>query len=146
MEKDQIRDRILAREQKMLAQAKSEIIGCGDFLSVNQLASHFDIRAEILAPALVEWELDNRIFSIEHEGCCLFPCYAFSTQDGLSPLPELEKILSILTPSKNSWSKAFWFFSLNGMLGGKRPRDLISTDATRVALAAQDEANGILHG
>lgn len=130
----------------MLAQAKSDILGCGDFLPVNRLAQHFNIRAETLTPALVKWEADSRIFSIEHEGCSLFPCYAFSTEPTLSPHPELKGILSILSPTKNGWSVAFWFFSPNGMLGGKRPRDLVSTDASRVSLAAQHEVDGITHG
>lgn len=130
----------------MLAQAKSEVLGCGDFLPVNRLAQHFNIRVETLTPALVEWELDNRTFSIEHEGGSLFPIYAFSTRTGLSPHPELKKILTLLSPTKDSWSLAFWFYSPNGMLGGKRPRDMISTDANRVTLAAQHEVDGILHG
>lgn len=146
VEKDEIRCRILAREQEMLAQAKNEILGCGDFLPVNRLAQHLSVPAEILTPALVEWGVGNRIFSIEHQGCSLFPCYAFSTQAGLSPYPELKEIISILSPTKGSWSMAFWFFSPNGMLGGKRPRDLVSTDAVHVILAAQDEVDGIIHG
>ncbi|RNF76779.1 DUF2384 domain-containing protein, partial [Pseudomonas putida] len=47
---------------------------------------------------------------------------------------------------QNSWSVAFWFYSPNGVLGGKRPRDLVSTDAFRVSLAAQHEVDGITHG
>lgn len=146
MKKAELRDRIHAREEAMLAQAKNDILGCGDFLPVNRLAQHFKIRPEILAPALVEWALENRIFSIEHEGCSLFPRYAFSTRAGLSPIPELKDTLSILSPTKDGWLMAYWFLSPNTMLGGRRPRDLISTDPIRVALAAQDEVDGILHG
>lgn len=146
MEKDDIWGRIFAKEREMLAQAKSDILGSGDFLPVNRLAQHFNIRAETLTPALVKWEADNRIFSIEHEGCSLFPCYAFSIEPTLSPYPELKGILSILSPTKSSWSVAFWFFSPNGMLGGKRPRDLVSTDASRVSLAAKHEVDGVTHG
>ncbi|OZY25836.1 hypothetical protein CJF40_23115 [Pseudomonas lundensis] len=104
VEKDDIRRRVIAREREMLAQAKSDILGCGDFLPVNRLAQHFNIRVEALTPALVKWEADNRIFSIDHEGCSLFPCYAFSTEPTLSPYPELKGILSILSPTKNSVS------------------------------------------
>lgn len=146
MERDELRDRIRVREQEMLAQAENEILRGGDFLPVSRLAQHFNTRAETLTPALVEWELDNRVFSIEHEGCRLFPCYAFSTQFGLRPHPALKEILSILSPTKNGWLLAFWFSSSNGMLGGKRPQDLIGTDETRVVSAAQHEAQGILHG
>lgn len=146
VEKDELRDRIRVREHEMLVEAKNDILGCGDFLPVNRLAQHFNIRTETLTPALVEWEVDSRIFSIEHESCSLFPIYAFSTQSGFRPHPELKEILAILAPTKDSWSIAFWFFSPNGVLVGKRPRDLISTDAIRVISAAQDEADGILHG
>ncbi|MCX2901469.1 antitoxin Xre/MbcA/ParS toxin-binding domain-containing protein [Pseudomonas mandelii] len=130
----------------MLIQAKNEILGCGDFLPVNRLAQYFNICAETLTPVLAEWESENRIFSIEHYDSSLFPCYAFSAQNSFTPHPQLKEILLLLTPTKDSWSVAFWFFSPNGMLGGKRPRDLLSTDAIRVVIAAQDEADGILHG
>lgn len=146
VERDELRDSIRAREHEMLTQAKNEILGSGDFLPVNRLAQRFNIPAETLTPALVEWEADNRIFSIEHEGFSLFPCYAFSAQSGLRPHPELKEVLTILFPTKVGWLMAFWFFSPNGMLGGKRPRDVICTDATRVILAAQHEVDGILHG
>lgn len=146
MDRDELRDRNRAREHEMLAQAKNEILCCGDFLPVTRLAQHLKTRAETLIPALVEWEIDNRIFSVEHEGCCLFPCYAFSTQFGIRPHPELKEILSILTSTKDGWMLAFWFASSNGMLGGQRPRDLLSMDATWVTLVAQHEADGILHG
>ncbi|WP_207262512.1 hypothetical protein [Pseudomonas sp. GW101-3H06] len=146
MDKKELLGKIRDREQKMLTQAKDEILGGGDFLPVNRLAELFSIRIETLTPALIEWEGDNRIFSIEHEGCYLFPRYAFSTRSGLTPHPALKEVLSILSPTKSSWLVAFWFSSSNGMLGGKRPRDLISSDAVRVILAAQSEVDGVLHG
>lgn len=146
VERDKLRDRNRAREHEMLAQAKNEILRCGDFLPVSRLAQYLNTRAETLTPALVEWKIDNRIFSIEHEDCSLYPCYVFSTQFGIRPHPELKEILSILSTTKEGWLLAFWFASSNGMLGGKRPRDLICTDAVRVTLAAQYEVDGILHG
>ena len=145
MEKDDLLNRIRDREQKMLTQAKDDILGCGDFLPANRLAQHFNVPTETLT-RLIEWEGNNRVFLIEHEGCNLFPKYAFSTRSGLCPHPELKEILSIFIPTKNSWAVAFWFFSPNGMLGGKRPRDMFCSDATRVILAAQDEVDGIIHG
>lgn len=146
MDSDELRDQNRAREHQMLAQAKDEILHCGDFLPVSRLAQHLNTRVETLSPALFEWEAERRMFSIEHEGCSLFPCYVFSTHLGIRPHPEMKEILSVLTPTKDGWLMAFWFASSNGILGGKRPRDLICADATRVTVAAQHEADGILHG
>jgi hypothetical protein len=135
-----------AREREMLAFAKAHILKCGDFLLVQDLARHLGIHVELLGPALKEWEAEQRIFAIDHDGYRFFPVYAFPSQGGACPIPGLSKVLSILCPLKDGWGVSFWFISPNGWLGGSRPMDLLSTEPSRVISAAYDEANRVTHG
>ena len=55
-------------------------------------------------------------------------------------------VIGILAGHKDGWGMAYWFQSVNGFLGGKRPQDLLATDPDRVIAAARDEVQGVLHG
>jgi len=134
------------REEKMVALARAHILTCGDFLLVQDLANHLGIDIAFLSPALMRWEADHRIFSIDHDGSKSFPVYAFPSQGGASPIPSLRDVLSVLCPMKDGWGISFWFISPNGWLGGKRPQDLLSTEPDRVISAAHEEASGVMHG
>jgi hypothetical protein len=134
------------REEEMVALARAQILTCGDFLHVQDLANHLGIHIELLSPALIRWEADHRMFSIDHDGCRFFPVYAFPSQGGASPIPGLRDVLSVLFPMKDGWGVAFWFISPNGWLGSKRPQDLLCTEPDRVISAAQEEASGVMHG
>lgn len=134
------------REEEMVALARAHILTCGDFLLVQDLANHLGIHIELLSPALMRWEAEHRIFSIDHDGCRSFPIYAFPSQGGASPIPGLRDVLSVLCPMKDGWGVSFWFISPNGWLGGKRPQDLLSTEPNRVISAAHEEASGVMHG
>ncbi|MHC8350962.1 hypothetical protein ACYZT7_16890 [Pseudomonas sp. RT4P38] len=134
------------REGEMDALARAQILTCGDFLLVQDLAIHLGIDFELLSLALMRWETDHRIFSINHDGCRYFPVYAFPSQGGASPIPGLRDVISVLCPMKDGWGVSFWFISPNGWLGGKRPQDLLSTEPDRVISAAHEEASGVMHG
>lgn len=134
------------REREMVELARAHILACGDFLQVQDLADYLGIHVEVLSPAIQEWEADQRIFSIVYESCRFFPAYAFPPQSGASPIPALRDVLSMLRPMKDGWGVSFWFISPNGWLGGKRPRDLLSTEPSLVISAARDEAVGVVHG
>lgn len=77
MDRDELRGRNRAREHEMLTQAKNEILRCGDFLPVTRLAQHLNTRAETLTPALVEWEVDNRIFRSNTKAAVCSPVMRF---------------------------------------------------------------------
>lgn len=134
------------REEEMVSFARAHILECGDFLLVQGLANHLGIYVELLSPALMEWEADHRIFSINHDGYRSFPVYAFPSEGGASPIPCLRDVLSVLCPMKDGWGVAYWFISPNGWLGGQRPQDLLSTEPSRVVSAAHEEASGVMHG
>lgn len=143
---DERRQTIGEREREMVTLARGHILTCGDFLLVQDLASHLGIHVELLSPALKKWEADHRIFSIDHDGSRSFPVYAFPSQGGASPIPSLRDVLSVLCPMKDGWGVSFWFISPNGWLGGKRPQDLLSTEPSRVISAAYEEADSVMHG
>jgi len=103
----------------MIDLARAHILACGDFLQVQDLARCLGVHVELLSSAIKEWEADQRIFSIDHDGCSSFPVYAFPPQGGASPIPALRDVLSIFRPMKDGWGVSFWFISPNGWLGGK---------------------------
>jgi len=143
---DQKRRTIEEREREMFDLARAHILACGDFLNVQDLARCLGVHVELLSSAIKEWEADQRIFSIDHDGCRSFPVYAFPPQGGASPIPALRDVLSILRPMKDGWGVSFWFITPNGWLGGKRPQDLLSSEPSLVISAARDEAVGVAHG
>ena len=145
-EKDEKRRTIEEREEEMVALARAHILTFGDFLLVHDLANHLGIHVELLGPALKEWEADQRIFSIDHDGCRFFPVCAFPSQVGASPIPGLRDVLSVLCRMKDGWGVSFWFISPNGWLGGRRPQDLLSNEPSRMVSAAHEEASSVMHG
>lgn len=134
------------KEDEMAALARAHILACGDFLLVQELANHLVVHVELLSPALKEWETDQRIFSIDQDGCRFFPVYALPSEGGASQIPGLRDVLSVLRPMKDGWGVSFWFISPNGWLGGKRPQDLLSTEPSRVVSAAHEEVSRVMHG
>jgi len=143
---DERRRTVEEREREIVTLAKAHILTCGDFLTVQDLANHLGTDVRLLSPALKAWEADHRIFSIEQDGCEYFPIYALPPQGGASPVAGLRDVLAILSPMKNSWGVSFWFVSPNGLLGGKRPKDLLANKPSLVISAALDEACGVMHG
>jgi len=71
--------------------------------------------------------------------------YCSSRQDWLDAA-SVADVIGILAGHKDGWGMAYWFQSVNGFLGGKRPQDLLATDPDRVIAAARDEVLGVLHG
>jgi hypothetical protein len=58
----------------------------------------------------------------------------------------LAEVIKVFAPHKNAWGIAYWFFSINSFLGGKRPQELLASHADRVVDAAIDEVQGVTHG
>jgi len=143
---DERRRTVEKREREAVALAKAHVLTCGDFLMLQDLANHLSTNARFLSLALKEWETDHRIFSIEQDGCEYFPTYAFRSLGGASPIAGLTDVLAILCPMKSSWGMSFWFISPNGLLGGKRPQDVLTNEPNLVISAALDEACGVMHG
>lgn len=129
------------REQQMLEIAKKAILDSGDFLSQDQTAQ----RLGLPPMSQDEWEAEGQVFSIQHAGSLLFPKYAFQGNAGHRPAPGLQAILDGLRAMKDGWGMVFWFASSNPFLGGRRPQQMLCSNAEKVLLAANEEILGITH-
>ncbi len=81
------------------------------------------------------WKKDRKIFAITRDGRDYFPRYTLGTD--FRPLPAVAAVLKIL-PWQSGERLAAWFESTSSFLGGKRPREVLASDPTWVARAAQD--------
>jgi hypothetical protein len=80
------------------------------------------------------WKNGKKVFALKHGGQDLYPNYLFD--DEYRPLDAVEKVIKALpgfTPSR----LASWFESPNGLLGGRRPREVLAEQPERVVEAAQ---------
>jgi hypothetical protein len=93
-----------------------------------------------------EWVASKRIFAVEIAEKQFFSFYALEPDKNFSPHSILAEIIKVFAERKNAWGMAFWFSAECGFLGGKRPKDLLGTQAQLVLAAAIDEVVGITHG
>ncbi|WP_052409739.1 hypothetical protein [Paraburkholderia oxyphila] len=89
------------------------------------------------------WTQDARIFAIELAGQTLYPAYLFD--DTGHPIPEVAEILRVCA-GYHPFRMASWFESTCSMLHGRRPREVLASDAAAVVAAAKDHVVGPVHG
>lgn len=131
---------------KMLSQTLDTIISSGDWLTVHDLAALAGAEPQEFGQQLARWEADGCIFSFNHKGIQLFPCYALDPACLYEPVERLSEIITVLATKKDGWSMACWFGYTNSYLGGKAPRTLLHSEPDKVLDAARDAVIGILHG
>ena len=83
-----------------------------------------------------KWKSDGRIFSVPHQGANYFPGYQFDGEG--QPLPVIAEVIRILH-ALSPWQLALWFTSHTGLVGDRRPVDLLTTEPARVVRAAEME-------
>lgn len=133
------------KEAQMLAKAKKAILESGDWLSAGQVAELAGFTSGNPSAQPNRWKHKGKVFALSHNGCDYFPAYGLDQAGGFRPLPAMAQVLDVFAGRKDGWGLAFWFASVNGMLGGKRPQDLLATAADRVIAAAEDEVAGVTH-
>ncbi|QBQ95919.1 hypothetical protein [Paraburkholderia pallida] len=89
------------------------------------------------------WTQDARIFAIELAGQTSYPAYLFD--DTGHPIPEVAEILRVFA-GYHPFRIASWFESTCSMLHGRRPREVLASDAAAVVAAAKDHVVGPVHG
>lgn len=89
------------------------------------------------------WVTARKVFSIEYAGQSLFPKYIFDATG--QPIPAAAEVLGVFFDYP-PLRLAAWFESTNSMLGGRRPREVISDDPKLVIEAARDHLIGPVHG
>lgn len=93
-----------------------------------------------------KWKAKRMIFAINNKGTDYFPVYALDPEKNHRPLKILTNILQVFSEKKDGWGAAYWFASVNGFLGGKRPQDILHSNPEAVLAAAKNEVTGIPHG
>lgn len=90
------------------------------------------------------WKQAGRVFAVPYAGKTYFPTFQFD-QSG-EPKHIVRDILGILQPHYGPWETGLWFTAASGILGGKRPVDLLDEAPEKVLAAAQyetDELGGL---
>ncbi|MET0962035.1 MAG: hypothetical protein ABWY05_04350 [Noviherbaspirillum sp.] len=85
----------------------------------------------------------RRVFAIDVHGAMKFPDYAFDAFG--QTIPEMKEVLAVLA-DYGPFRIASWFESTSSMLGGKRPREVISEQPKAVVEAARQHVQGPQHG
>jgi hypothetical protein len=133
-------------EARMLARARQDVLAHAEWLTVAEIAGRARIPLAEAASMTSQWQRECLIFAIDQCGEMLLPGYGLDPDAGYHPLHVLRDVLATFAGSKDAWHLAYWFVSLNGWLGGKRPQDLLGVAPDRVIIAAQREVEGVIHG
>lgn len=131
------------KEDKMMRRAKEVVLASGDWKSATQLVR---LGVEHTSDQLHRWLRNGEIFSVTHDGIEYFPSYGFDPQNNFHPHPALKKVIEQFDGTTKGWGLAFWFHSTNSFLGGKSPKEFLTTYSDQVVAAAADEAAGVAHG
>lgn len=118
----------------------------GDFLTAAQIGALAGWNDKRPGTRLNKWKRAGVIFCVRHKNQDLFPVYALDPANGYQPRPEVACILKTFEDKKGPWGVAFWFASVNSVLGGARPQDELVVRADQVLSSASDEIAGIQHG
>ena len=136
----------LLKQAAMLAKAKKAVLNSGDWLTSAELSKIAGLETTNPSAQPNKWKRAGKVFAIQHNGADYFPAYALDAEKSYRPLPVMAEIMTIFSGHKNGWGMAFWFMSANGFLGGVTPKSIVATEPERVAAAARDEIEGVVHG
>ncbi|BBE72157.1 hypothetical protein [Oharaeibacter diazotrophicus] len=133
-------------EARMTAEARRAVLASGDWMTAAEIAAVAGFSPGNPSAQPNRWKRDGRIFALRHNGVDYFPAYGLDPATGHRPVPALARVIEILRAVRDDWGLAYWFASVNGFLGGRRPQDLLIDAPERVIAAAEDEAAGVAHG
>lgn len=134
------------KEATMLARARTEVLGSGDWMTAAEIASVAGFSASNPSTQPNKWKREGAIFAIRHNGIDYFPSYGLDADAGYRPRKAMAQVIKTFGGTKDGWGLSYWFMSANSFLGGKRPRDLLAFAPEEVIAAAADECEGVLHG
>lgn len=135
----------LLKEAVMIARARTAVLEGTDWLTAAQIADVAGLSASNPSAQPNKWKRQRRIFAIHHNGIDYFPGYGLDPETGYRPRKSLKPILDAFGDEKDGWGLAYWFFAVNGFLGGRKPQDVLATEPERVLAAARDEMAAVVH-
>ena len=133
-------------QARMLAEAKTQILGSGDYVRASEIAKLAGYSENNPSAQPSKWKREGAIFAIEHNGADYFPLYGLNPEKSYKPYPVLAEILDVFHDERDGWGIAFWFAGLNSFLDDQRPQDLLAGEPELVIAAARDEMEGLKHG
>lgn len=136
----------LLQEAGMIARARKAVLESTEWLTAAQVAQLAGLSTRNPSAQPNKWKKQRQIFAIHHGGVDYFPSYGLDRDAGFRPLKAMGQVLKVFGDRKDGWGLAYWFLSANSFLGGKRPQDLLATEAQRVIAAAEDEIQDVAHG
>ncbi|WP_322032854.1 hypothetical protein [Paraburkholderia sp. J76] len=125
------------------SEAVAAVINGTEWLTAETVGRRHDPEATDLLAVTNQWQKESRIFAVELAGQPLYPAYLFDETG--NPIPEVAEILGVFA-GYSPFRIAAWFESTCGMLHGKRPREVLTSDAKAAVAAAKDHVVGPVHG
>jgi hypothetical protein len=135
---------LVMRQARAIIRARKGVLDSGDFLTRAQVAEAAGLSGKNLSSQLHKWEAAGQIFALKHYNLHYYPSYGLD-QESFQPLGGMAPTLEVFKDYKDSWGLAYWFLSANGLLGGRRPKDVLATDPQSVLEAARREVEEIVH-
>lgn len=125
------------------SKAVAAVINGTEWLTARTVGKRLDPEATDSLAVTNQWKKESRIFAIELAGQPLYPAYLFDETG--NPIHEVAEILGVFA-GYSPFRIAAWFESTCGMLHGKRPREVLTSNAQAVVAAAKDHVMGPVHG
>lgn len=132
-----------ALQERLRKAAIEQVLTGTEWLTSRHVGKLAGVPAANLHAAANRLLQQGRVFALKRRGQYEYPRYAFD--DLGEPLPGLAPVLEEFK-GYSALRIASWFESTNGMLGGRRPREVLAEDPQAVLAAAQDHRAGVLHG
>jgi hypothetical protein len=122
------------KRARLEAQALRAIRRGTEWLTAAEIAELADLGPANPIATVSRWKQQGRIYALRQGGKDYYPRYALGPD--FHPLPVIKQVLAVLT-GYGPELLAGWFDSTSRFLGGKRPRELLANDPSRVLAAAR---------
>lgn len=129
----------------MLTDIQNELFNSGDWITAQEIIELPNFNADNAGAQLDKWKSAGQIFAIALPSQDYFPLFALDPQTH-RPRQAIAAIIEKFGAAKDAWGLAYWFASVNGYLGGKRPQDLLDDSPRQVLAAVDKEMAEVAHG
>lgn len=119
---------------RMKAGALRAVFTGTEWLTAAQIAELAGLGQANRSGAANRWKQLRKVFTLQHDGQDHYPRYLLD--DEFRPLAAAEQVLEALVGFSAN-RLASWFEGRNGLLDGKRPREVLASDPERVVEAAR---------
>ncbi|KOC90469.1 antitoxin Xre/MbcA/ParS toxin-binding domain-containing protein [Winslowiella iniecta] len=132
------------RHSQRREQLNARILSESVWLTARELSEKASFKNTNPSAGPNRWKSARSIFALQLNGKDKYPEYALD--EGYRPIPVVKQVIALFGDKKTPWGLAIWFGSQNSWLGGRKPKDVLTTMPDQVMLAAQAEMDGGKHG